>query len=198
MRPHSSAASFDDDARRTGSGKTTLLSVLLGDHPQSWSLGDAVHLFGRPRMAWATSQLQGRIGHASPEITNAFPRRGGLSTREAIATGFDAVFCYRAVSPAQSGQIDALAERLGRDRRWLEAPFVEQRSGEQALALLMRALVKRPPLVVLDEPMAGMDEATIARVHDYLETGLDEAQALVLVTHYDSEVRSPSLYVEDR
>lgn len=58
----------------------------------------------------------------------------------------------------------------------------------------MRALVKRPPLVVLDEPMAGMDDATIVRVHDYLEHGLDDKQALVLVTHYETEVRSSRSY----
>lgn len=53
---------------RTGSGKTTLLAVLLGDHPQSWSLAESVQLFGKSRDGWATADLQARIGHASPEV----------------------------------------------------------------------------------------------------------------------------------
>lgn len=94
-----------------GSGKTTLLSLLLGDHPQSFSIpSSALRLFGKPRDAPsnATTILARRIGHVSPELYNSFPRkdadRGGLTILEAIGSGFEGIFSRRARTPAEKGR----------------------------------------------------------------------------------------------
>ena len=64
--------------------------------------------------------------------------------------------------------------------------------GEQRLVLLMRALVGRPPLVLLDEAWSGMDEAMIAAARRYLRgdliNGIEEDQAVVVITHWEDEV----------
>ncbi len=66
--------------------------------------------------------------------------------------------------------------------------------GEQRLVLLMRALVGRPPLILLDEVWSGMDDSMIAAARRYLrgETpgilGVNEAQAVVVITHWEDEV----------
>ena len=73
--------------------------------------------------------------------------------------------------------------------------------GEQRLVLLMRALVGRPPLVLLDEAWSGMDDGMITAARRYLRgnfavdadgcdgmTGIGEDQAVVVITHWEDEV----------
>ena len=69
--------------------------------------------------------------------------------------------------------------------------------GEQRLVLLMRALVGRPPLVLLDEAWSGMDDGMIAAARRYLRgetvggrgiAGVGEDQAVVVITHWADEV----------
>ncbi|GAA5980025.1 hypothetical protein JCM10908_001503 [Rhodotorula pacifica] len=179
-------------AGHNGSGKSTLLAIILGDHPRSFT--EDVSLFGKPRDRQATATLQQEIGHVSPEIFNAFPRRYGpdaLTAYEAIATGFESVFSYRRATPAQSETISSLLSRLGHPRltpSLLSQPFAALSAGDQALILLLRALVKQPPLLVLDEPFSGMDQETVALVQRYLDEELDPRQAVVLITHYEEEI----------
>ncbi|KAH6910357.1 P-loop containing nucleoside triphosphate hydrolase protein [Coprinopsis sp. MPI-PUGE-AT-0042] len=68
--------------------------------------------------------------------------------------------------------------------------FSDLSPGEQRMVLLMRALVGRPPLVILDEVWSGMDEGMIRAVRRYFNVneGLSADQAAILVTHWDSEV----------
>jgi hypothetical protein len=72
--------------------------------------------------------------------------------------------------------------------------------GEQRLVLLMRALVGRPPLVLLDEAWSGMDDGMIAAARRYLRggfavdanghgmAGIGKDQAVVVITHWEDEV----------
>jgi len=68
--------------------------------------------------------------------------------------------------------------------------FSSLSAGEQRLVLLMRALVGRPPLVLLDEVWSGMDEDMIASARRYLrsEEGLTKDQAVIVITHWEEEV----------
>jgi ABC-type molybdenum transport system ATPase subunit/photorepair protein PhrA len=82
-------------------------------------------------------------------------------------------------------------------------PFTSLSPGEQRLVLLMRALVGRPPLILLDEAWSGMDDNMLAAVRRYLRgevistgsgghvrtlQGIDATQAVVVVTHWEEEV----------
>jgi ABC-type glutathione transport system ATPase component len=68
--------------------------------------------------------------------------------------------------------------------------FTSLSLGEQRMVLLMRALVSRPPLVLLDEVWSGMDEGMINAVRRYLTEGggVGEGQAVVAITHWEEEV----------
>ena len=68
--------------------------------------------------------------------------------------------------------------------------FVDLSPGEQSVVLLMRALVGRPPLVLLDEAWAGMDEGMVLAARSYLrdDNGLEDGQACVVVSHWEEEV----------
>ncbi|CEH11809.1 Predicted transporter (ABC superfamily) [Ceraceosorus bombacis] len=121
-----------------GSGKSTLLSLILGDHPQSFSIpSDRISLFGAPRSAPsnATLLLARRIGHVSPELFNAFPRkdseRGGLTVGQAIGSGFEGVFSRRALNEEQ------------RERVWSMLALFDDVIGSQTDEMQSAPLTKR-------------------------------------------------------
>ena len=69
--------------------------------------------------------------------------------------------------------------------------FVDLSPGEQGIVLLMRALVGRPPIVLLDEVWSGMDERMVKAVWRYLADGrggLLPTQACVVISHWEDEV----------
>ncbi|RDB20786.1 hypothetical protein Hypma_012311 [Hypsizygus marmoreus] len=200
-----------------GSGKTTLLSLLTGDHPQSYTQPH-LHLHSLPRRRIPTPHLHSLTGLVSPELFDAFPRRAGMSVWEAVGTGFDGGFVPQGEHGVGLGVMTPLdAERLRKrvDRCWevLEAlgprawagndgiasdvteafkdrAFVDLSVGEQRMVLLMRALVGRPPLVLLDEVWSGMDQGMVSAARRYLREGggVGPEQGVVVITHWEDEV----------
>ncbi len=204
----------------TGSGKTTLLAVLTGDHPQSYTQRgptSALTLFGSARRALATPYLRARIGVVTPELYNAWPRARNMSVWEAIATGFDGGFVPlgpRGLGLGASGELSAQELAWREQRVWevlrglgphtwdgdggavegvdefARRRFADLPTGVQSVVLLMRALVGRPPLVLLDEVWAGMDDGMVRAARAYLRdgVGVGENQAVVVVSHWEDEV----------
>lgn len=128
--------------------------MITGDHPQSYSQpASSLRLFSKPRREVPTTTLHRQIGLVSPEQFNAFPRRlPGLGVRDAIATGFDATYAFRRRTEAEETRLDELTRAfnfgMGKDG---DEEFALLDAGQQALVLLMRALVSKPPLLILDE-----------------------------------------------
>ena len=72
---------------------------------------------------------------------------------------------------------------------WVDEPFGVLSDGQQRLVLLARALVKEPPLVILDEPCQGLDPAHRQRVLAILDQVAREPHSTVIyVTHHRSEI----------
>jgi molybdate transport system ATP-binding protein len=69
-----------------------------------------------------------------------------------------------------------------------EVSFQKVSSGEQRLLLLARALVKNPELLILDEPLHGLDVVNKNRVKKILEEFCDGDKSLIYVTHYQNEI----------
>ncbi len=167
-----------------GSGKSTLLSLLCGDHPQAYS--NDVRLFGRRRGSGETIwDVKRNVGLLSPEFHLYFGEP--LTADRAAATGFFDTLVDRATTPEQDARVRELFAVLG-IAHLAGRPFKHLSTGEQRLVLLARALVKRPPLVILDEPFQGMDAAATARCRDYLDRELSAEQTLLFVTHEPSEL----------
>jgi molybdate transport system ATP-binding protein len=167
-----------------GSGKTTLLSLLCGDHPQAYS--NDVRLFGRRRGSGETIwDVKRNVGLLSPEFHLYFTEP--LTAERAAATGFFDALADRPTTREQDARVKELfaafgiAHLAGRSFKCLS-------TGEQRLVLLARALVKRPPLVILDEPFQGLDTTVIARCRDWLDRELGEDQTLLFVTHEPGEL----------
>lgn len=70
-----------------------------------------------------------------------------------------------------------------------QRPFSELPAGAQSIVLLMRALVGRPPIVLLDEVWSGMDEGMVRAARAYLRgDGIGEEQAVIVISHWEDEV----------
>jgi len=162
-----------------GSGKTTLLSLLCGDHPQAYS--NDVRLFGCRRGTGETIwDVKRNVGLVSPEFHLYFTEP--LTAERTAATGFFDTLADRPTTPGQTTRVRELfaafgvTHLLGRPFRWLS-------TGEQRLVLLVRAVVKRPPLLILDEPFQGFDAALVERCRAWLDCELGADQTLLFVTH---------------
>ena len=67
--------------------------------------------------------------------------------------------------------------------------FMEMSSGEQRLVLLARAFVKEPDLLILDEPLHGLDDQNRVMVKDLIDTYCQKPDVtLIYVTHYQEEL----------
>jgi ABC-type molybdenum transport system ATPase subunit/photorepair protein PhrA len=75
------------------------------------------------------------------------------------------------------------------DEAFSKRDFIDLSPGEQSVVLLMRALVSRPQLVLLDEVWAGMDDGMVRAARRYLrEGGVGADQAVVVISHWEEEV----------
>ncbi|MCD8309821.1 MAG: ATP-binding cassette domain-containing protein, partial [Prevotellaceae bacterium] len=135
-----------------GSGKSTLLSLVCADNPQSYACD--ISLFGRKRGTGESIwEIKKHIGYVSPEMHRAYLKN--LPTIEIVASGLhDSIGLYKRPHPEQMAACEWWMDLFGiaplKDR-----PFLTLSSGEQRLALLARAFVKDPELLVLDEPLHG-------------------------------------------
>ena len=70
-----------------------------------------------------------------------------------------------------------------------DRPFLQMSSGEQRLVLLARAFVKDPQLLILDEPLHGLDLWNRQLVRDVIETFCQRRnKTMIMVTHYLEEL----------
>lgn len=167
-----------------GSGKTTLLSLLCGDHPQAYA--NDIRLFGRRRGSGETIwDVKRNVGLVSPEFHLYFSQP--LTAERTAATGFFDALTDQPTTPRQDVQVRELFAAFG-ITHLLPRPFRCLSTGEQRIVLLARALVKRPPLVILDEPFQSLDAELVQRCRDWLDQELHDEQTLLFVTHDFSEL----------
>src|SRR5262249_11270896 len=148
-----------------GAGKSTLLSLVCGDHPQAY--GNRVRLFGRQRGTGESIwEVKANVGLVSPELHLYFT--APLTAARTAATGFFDVLTDRPTTADQTATAGRLCAEFGIPQL-ADRPFASLSTGQQRLVLLVRALVKRPPLLVLDEPFQGLDDGAIARARGWLD-----------------------------
>ncbi|MEM6319538.1 MAG: ATP-binding cassette domain-containing protein [Bacteroidota bacterium] len=170
---------------KNGSGKSTLLSLLFGDHPQAYA--NEIYLFDQKRgVGQNIWDIKKRTGFTSSELHYFFNAK--LTAEEAIITGlFDHVYLKRKPTAAEQQLVDLLLAYFNLTH--LKSRYFQQLStGEQRIVLLIRALIKNPPLILLDEPFQGFDLATIESAKLLLETILSDQHTLVFITHYEREI----------
>jgi molybdate transport system ATP-binding protein len=167
-----------------GSGKSTLLSLICADHPQAYS--NEIRLFGRQRGTGESIwEIKRHIGLVSPELHLYFSEP--LSATQTAATGFFDGTTYRPTTAEQDQRVLSLFEQF-EITSLAGRPFAALSTGEQRLVLLVRALVKDPPLLVLDEPFQGLDALLVRKARRWLDERLRPEQTVIFVSHYQDEI----------
>ena len=165
-----------------GSGKSTLIALMLGDHPQSYS--NEVRLFGRLRGTGETLwQIKKRIGWISPELHISID--AAQTVLDTVLSGFDdSPYSIGRHNRKQRASASAALAKFGLHGTENNA-FGTLSSGAQRLALLARAFVKTPPLLLLDEPCQNLDDANTRLVLDAVDAfcAATPRAAIVYVTH---------------
>jgi molybdate transport system ATP-binding protein len=169
-----------------GAGKSTLLSLVNGDNPQAYA--NKIHLFGQRRGSGESIwDIKKKTGFLSPELHVYFNESS--TGFETVASGlFDTIGLFRQVSAADTEWVMQWMEvcriSLLKNKRLFELS-----NGEQRMLLLARALVKDPPLLILDEPCQGLDPDRKHRLLELINRVCTVTKkTLVFVSHYEKDV----------
>ena len=171
---------------RNGSGKSTLLSLVCADNPQSYACD--IRLFGHRRGSGESIwEIKRHIGYVSPEMHRAYLK--DIPAIDIVASGLsDSIGLYVRPRPEQREGCLRWMQVFG-IRELADRTFLTLSSGEQRLCLLARAFVKDPELLILDEPLHGLDDQNRQRVREIIEAFcLRQHKTLVMVTHYEEEL----------
>ncbi len=170
---------------QNGAGKSTLLSLVCADNPQSYACD--ISLFGMERGSGESIwDIKKHIGYVSPEMHRAYQR--DLPAIQIVASGLkDSIGLYVKPNP----------EEYDICRFWMgifglegleNRTFLKLSSGEQRLLLLARAFVKDPELLILDEPLHGLDNNNRRLAKDVIDTFCKRNnKTLMMVSHYEDE-----------
>lgn len=144
---------------KNGAGKSVLLSLLYGDHPQAYANDVRVFGYRRGKAGESVWDVKRRIGFVSPELHLYFPQH--LSVRQVALTGLtDTLTVPSRVSETAEADIHQLLTYFGLANA-SNRSFGSLSTGEQRLVLLIRALVKNAPVLLLDEPFQALDARNI-------------------------------------
>lgn len=175
-------------AGSNGSGKSTLLSLITADNPQAFA--NQIWLFdkrkGSGESIW---DIKKKIGHVSPELHLFFDK--GSEVKDVVASGlFDTIGLFRKLSMEDEETIDNWMSATG--IMHFKSKRLHQLSlGEQRLVMLTRALVKSPPLLILDEPYQGLDQNQTELFKQILEAICSlKTVTLIYVSHYKEDIPS--------
>lgn len=166
---------------KNGSGKTTLLSMITGENPKGY--GQELYLFGRKKGSGESIwDIKRKIGYFTPAMTDKFT--GYHSVENMIISGLnDSIGLYIKPSEAQQRLAKEWLELIGmwssRDRH-----FHDLSMGQKRLIMTVRAMIKHPLLLILDEPTAGLDDASAALLVALVnKMARESAIATIFVSH---------------
>jgi len=168
-----------------GSGKSTLLSLLNGDHPQAYA--NEIYLFGQKRGSGESIwDIKEKIGMISPELHWYFDMNASVG--QTIASGFfDSMSLYQKLSFDQQQQLEQILYffdlKDDKNKKLITLPL-----GKQRLALLARTLIKKPKLLILDEPCQGMDNEQTQYFNQVIDDLASQGQSLIYVGHFESQL----------
>lgn len=166
----------------SGAGKTTLLETLCGLRPVA---SGQVRLNGVDVTDWPPGERG--IGYV-PQDVALFTT---MSVRENLEYGLR-------VRGARRHEIDCRVEEVAAllsIDSLLDRGTQGLSGGEARRVAIGRAIAFRPPVLLLDEPLSGLDEAAREEVSTTLEAIRDDEAALLHVTHDDREVTRLATHV---
>ena len=168
-----------------GAGKSTLLSLITGDNPLVYA--NDVTVFGMKRGSgesiWDIKQYLGFVSSALH-----LDYRVSASVIKVILSGFfDSIGLYQVPGDEELKVAHEWLQLIGLDNEATKS-FKELSFGQQRLILIVRALVKNPPLLILDEPLQGLDAKARAQVKSFISYIMQNSNTAVLfVSHHEED-----------
>jgi iron complex transport system ATP-binding protein len=171
-----------------GAGKSTLIRLLTRDvRPLAHEDGSpAVVLLGQDR--WAIAEARKVMGVVSDALQEDYAVR--VSARDTVSSGFFGsigLYRHQHVTAEMLARTEELLGLLG-IAHLAERTMDTLSTGEARRALIARALVHDPAVLVLDEPTDGLDPAATYHVLRAISAVARAGHAVVLVTHHVSDI----------
>ncbi|RED45558.1 molybdate transport system ATP-binding protein [Winogradskyella eximia] len=166
-----------------GSGKTTLLSMIYGNNTKAY--GQEVYLFGNKKGSGESVwEIKQKIGYISPSMLDLFKR--SYTVEQMIISGFfDSVGLYQSPTTAQIHTAAQWMYVLNLSHQKNTA-FLKLSPAVQRLILIARAMIKHPPLLILDEPLINVDDEGTALISALINKIAKESETSILfVSHRD-------------
>ena len=167
-------------------GKSTLLSLITGDNPLVYVNDVTVFGFkrGSGESIWDIKKYYGLVSGA----LHLDYRVNGPAINVVLSGFYDSIGLYEKPSD----------EEIAIARRWLKlaglahkerTAFKSLSFGQQRLLLIVRALVKNPPLLILDEPLQGLDGYARALVKSFISYMMKNGNTSILfVSHHEEDL----------
>lgn len=169
---------------KNGSGKTTILSMITGDNPKGY--GQKLFIFGQQKGSGESIwDIKKKIGYFTPAMTDKFT--GYHTVEHMLISGlFDSVGLY--IKPSEA-QLRLAKEWLLLIGLWefKDTLFSDLTLGQQRLVMTTRAMVKHPLLLILDEPTAGLDDASAGLVVALVNKIAAESETAILFVSHRKE-----------
>ncbi len=169
-----------------GAGKTSLLNLIFGDNPKAYNCD--IELFEQQKGTGETIwEIKQKIGYISPEMQQFLP--SNQTVLEVLCSGyFDSEGLYK----HPTSYVEKIAKKwtnLINFSTKEEVMFKMLSSSEQRLVLILRSLIKCPPLLILDEPFQGLDQRNLARMQQLISLiGRKTDTSMIFVTHYRNQI----------
>lgn len=172
---------------QNGSGKSTLLSLICADNPQAYACDITLFGYHRGESGVSIWDIKRHIGYVSPELARSYHR--DIPALRVVASGLkDTVGLYVRANEEEKEQCRQWMRVFGIEQL-ADRSFLQISSGEQRLVLLARAFVKNPELLILDEPLHGLDDENRQLVRNVIEAFCQlPNKTLIMVTHYEEEL----------
>jgi len=171
-----------------GAGKTTLFNCISGLLPKA---SGGVSFDGQDIQGWRAEQISRaglvrtfQLARGCPRMT-VFehlmlygPRQRGESVLAALLGGEQ----LRVEEQALAEQAFGVAKRLRLDHV-LDNLVTALSGGQKKLLEIGRALMAKPKMILLDEPMAGVNPTLVSEIAGHLENIKDEGISILLIEH---------------
>ncbi|WP_136808585.1 ATP-binding cassette domain-containing protein [Desulfosediminicola flagellatus] len=172
---------------QNGCGKSTLLHMITGDNPKCYA--NELYIRGRKRGSGESIwDIKQQMGIVSPEIHRSY-RVPGSALHVVLSGLFDTIGLYQRPTPSQEKAAMGWLKAINMQDQ-AKTPFRQLPYGKQRLVIIARALIKQPPLLVLDEPTQGLDDRSRHALLDFLElVATKNSSTILYVSHRQNEYR---------
>ena len=177
-----------------GSGKSTLLSMITGDNQKAY--GQNIYLFGKKKGSGETIwDIKKKIGIYTTSMTDLFQKRETVENM-VLSGYFDSIGLYIEPTSLQRQTVSKWLQLINLSE--LKHKYFNRISlGQQRIILILRAIIKLPELVILDEPFEGLDDENVQLVGQLINLLKGETNmTFIFVSHRIEPILKPNLVYE--